>query len=176
MNKNMIYPSASSRDKIFARLQSENPKDDLSFLKILSRTLLFSAKISQALEHHFQRYELSQPGFSTLMTLYSEPEKEWTAIELARELQVKPPTMTGILDTLEKGGYILRIASEEDRRKLHLRLSPQGKAKLKKILPDHISRLKSAFSHLKKQFAKEQEKVFAELEISLQKLTEGVAR
>lgn len=36
------------------------------------------------------------------MLLYSDNESDWTAIRLAKELGVKPPTMTGILDTLEK--------------------------------------------------------------------------
>lgn len=41
--------------------------------------------------------------------------------ELAAQLHVHPATMTGILDRLEKGGWIVRERDSPDRRKVQLR-------------------------------------------------------
>ena len=41
--------------------------------------------------------------------------------ELADQLHVHPATMTGILDRLEKGGWITRERDSPDRRRVHLR-------------------------------------------------------
>ena len=41
--------------------------------------------------------------------------------ELADQLHIHPATMTGILDRLEKGGWIVRERDSPDRRKVQLR-------------------------------------------------------
>ena len=41
--------------------------------------------------------------------------------ELAAQLHIHPATMTGILDRLEKGGWIVRERDSPDRRKVQLR-------------------------------------------------------
>lgn len=41
--------------------------------------------------------------------------------ELAAQLHIHPATMTGILDRLEKGGWIIRERDSPDRRKVRLR-------------------------------------------------------
>jgi hypothetical protein len=43
--------------------------------------------------------------------------------------------MTSILDTLEKRGLIRRIPHPDDRRKLHVELTPEAEAILNELLP-----------------------------------------
>lgn len=174
MKKNIILPNSDTQEKIFSKLSLELQDVKLPVLSVVSEMVRFSTIVSSYLDTHFQRYGLSQPGFLTLMILYSDDTKQWTAILLAEELNVKAPTMTGILDTLEKLGYISRIPSKTDRRKNYIELSKSGKSKLKKILPDHISKIQSAFGQLKSNFLKEANSIFSELESSLEKLIEGV--
>lgn len=174
MKKNIILPNSDIQEKIFSKLSTELEDVQLPVLSIVSKMVHFSTMVSGYLDIHFQRYGLTQPGFLTLMILYSDNEKQWTAILLAEELNVKAPTMTGILDTLEKSGYISRIPSKTDRRKNYIELSKSGKVKLKKILPDHISKIQSAFGSLKPNFFKEVKSVFSELESSSEKLIKGV--
>jgi len=174
MKKNMILPTSDIQGKIFAKLSAQTNDFQPTTFSIVSKMVRFSALVSNYLDMHFQRYELSQPGFLTLMILYSDDTIQWTAIQIAEELKVKPPTMTGILDTLEKLGFILRTPSKTDRRKNYIQLSKIGKSKLKKIVPDHISKIQSAFALLKSNFLKEENLIFSELEHCLEKLTKGV--
>lgn len=47
---------------------------------------------------------------------------------LARSLQVRMPTMTGIVQRLAKGGYVQRASGPDDRRQVVVRLTAQGRA------------------------------------------------
>lgn len=51
----------------------------------------------------------------------SEPTK------LSEELLIPKQSVTSMLDKLEKKGYILRIHSEKDRRKINISLTENGK-------------------------------------------------
>jgi len=50
-----------------------------------------------------------------------------TSVELARQLHLDPGTISISLGRLEKKGLLKRQRSAEDRRRVHLLLSPKGK-------------------------------------------------
>ncbi len=170
MKKVILPPNEEVQKKIFTKIKSENNQSDLSLLNCITEIIQFSTIVSNSFELHFSRYKLSQPGFLTIMLLYSDNENDWTAIRLAKELGVKPPTMTGILDTLEKNDFIERTPSKEDRRVIQVTLSKNGIKQLKKILPDHLQRISSAFQSFDENFQNKQQKVFSMILDSLEKL------
>jgi MarR family transcriptional regulator, organic hydroperoxide resistance regulator len=47
-------------------------------------------------------------------------------LELARHMGVTASTMSLMVDRLERGGYVTRKRSKEDRRRVDLRLTPAG--------------------------------------------------
>lgn len=51
-------------------------------------------------------------------------------VDIARRLRIEGPTMTRMLDTLEKDGLVERLADPADRRTKQLRLTPAGEAAL----------------------------------------------
>ncbi|HZP65887.1 MAG TPA: MarR family transcriptional regulator [Rudaea sp.] len=68
--------------------------------------------------------------------------------ELAAIEQVRAPTMTRMVDALERAGYARREADAEDRRKLRIvataagvRLMRQGRARRVRVLVDALSGL-----------------------------------
>ena len=56
--------------------------------------------------------------------------------------------MTGLLDGLEKQGYLSRSPHREDRRRITIELSSAGRKFVKAMLPDHYKRLAAAMSSL----------------------------
>ena len=170
MKKTILPPNKEVQKKIFTKIKSENNQSDLSLLNCITEIIQFSTIVSTSFELHFSRYKLSQPGFLTIMLLYSDNENDWTAIRLAKELGVKPPTMTGILDTLEKNDFIERTPSKEDRRVIQVTLSKNGIKQIKKILPDHLQRISSAFQSFDENLQTKQQKVFSTILDSLEKL------
>lgn len=54
-------------------------------------------------------------------------------VDIAKRLRIEGPTMTRMLDTLEKDGLVERLADPVDRRTKQLRLTEEGEAVLEGI-------------------------------------------
>ncbi len=65
---------------------------------------------------------------SYLVVLWCLWEKEGQKMsELARSAGLEPSTMTGLLDRMERDGYVLRQADPDDRRALQIHLTETGR-------------------------------------------------
>lgn len=56
-----------------------------------------------------------------------------TINELARRMAIKPPSLVGAVDALERDGYLQRKADPNDRRRTPLQITPKGEALLEKV-------------------------------------------
>jgi len=85
-------------------------------------------RITRAIEMHshslIQRHGVTVPQLLVLQAL-REP-RELSAGELARKVQLSQGTITDLLIRLEKRQLILRVRDEADRRRIHVRLTPEG--------------------------------------------------
>jgi DNA-binding MarR family transcriptional regulator len=61
-----------------------------------------------------------------------------TPAELADAAGVTRATMTGLIDTLERDGYVTREPDPEDRRMMSVRLTAKGERFLVDFLPGHF--------------------------------------
>ncbi len=53
-------------------------------------------------------------------------EPDATLGDIARNLNVTPAVVTGLIDRLERRGYVRRVSSQHDRRRVHIELTPEG--------------------------------------------------
>ncbi len=63
-------------------------------------------------------------------------EEGLTARELADRLGMQEPTAVIALRGMEAAGWIIRTRSAEDRRKVHIHLTPAGRALRERLLPE----------------------------------------
>ncbi|UCD41051.1 MAG: winged helix-turn-helix transcriptional regulator [Chloroflexota bacterium] len=77
--------------------------------------------------------ELTPPQYQTLRLLWERDSQPFK--DLAAANGCTRPTMTGIVDTLEKNGLVTREPNPDDRRSLLVTLSEKGKA-LEDSAPD----------------------------------------
>jgi DNA-binding MarR family transcriptional regulator len=69
--------------------------------------------------------ELSLRQLSALSVI----EDETTSLgDVARRLMVTPAVVTGLIDRLERRGYVRRVSGGADRRRVHLALTDEGRA------------------------------------------------
>jgi DNA-binding MarR family transcriptional regulator len=67
-------------------------------------------------------------------------EDETTSLgDVARRLMVTPAVVTGLIDRLERRGYVRRISGGTDRRRVHLALTDEGRA-ASGFVEDHLVR------------------------------------
>ena len=71
-----------------------------------------------------------------------------TPAELADASGVTRATMTGLIDTLERDGFVKREPDPDDRRMMSVRLTPAGENFLAEFLPGHFQSIAKLMSPL----------------------------
>ena len=91
---------------------------------------------------------LSEPDFRVLMVLFSQDDGSAFPSELCARMGQSPANITRISDGLVERGLITRSSSEQDRRRMILRITPQGVRLLHEFLPSMFTAVKDCFSGL----------------------------
>lgn len=131
---------------------------------ILSRMLmvggdLVTARLTQSLRPH----GLSESEFRTLMVLFSSEQGEAHPSDLCMFATQKPTNMTRIADGLVARGLASRSHSKQDRRRIVLRISADGKRFVRTMLPDLFPRVDEMFSVLSETDRKQLDRILGKL-------------
>jgi DNA-binding MarR family transcriptional regulator len=76
---------------------------------------------------------LTMPQLLCLKAIQEADHDEVTAAEVSRTVQLRPATVTGILDRLERDGLVLRERRSRDRRKICLSLTAEATRRLGRL-------------------------------------------
>ncbi|WP_454694972.1 MarR family winged helix-turn-helix transcriptional regulator [Achromobacter aegrifaciens] len=91
--------------------------------------------------------QLSEGKFVLLFLLHEQADG-MSPHELADGAGVTRATVTGLLDGLERDGFIARRAGKDDRRKIIVKLSAKGRAEAGRLLEEHTDWIGSLFAGL----------------------------
>lgn len=103
-------------------------------------------------ERNLIRHNISQGRFAVMMLLWGGagtrqaggavapclPPSPRTPAELAEAAGVTRATMTGLIDTLERDGFVKRMPDPEDRRMMSVVLTGKAQQFLRDLLPGHF--------------------------------------
>lgn len=64
----------------------------------------------------FAEYDLSVAQFRIIKFLYAQPSKSTRIVDLEKQYSITHPTALGLVDQLEKKGYVKRIPNPNDKR------------------------------------------------------------
>ncbi len=91
-------------------------------------------RVFKAIQDYYRdvsdRFGITGPQLWALKTISQNGSLSQT--ELSAKMYLHPSTMTGVADRLEKKGYVARDRNDTDRRVVKVRLTPKGKALVKK--------------------------------------------
>ncbi len=104
--------------------------------------------LSWGLDVHLARHDLSFGRFIVLVNLIRAEGHSVTPAALSESCSVTRATITGLVDTLEKDGHVVREPDPDDGRSFMVRLTLTGRRFLEKLLPDHFRRLTKLMSSL----------------------------
>ncbi len=127
------------------------PELDITALRACVSLLRTGSDLLTAFEGYLNQHGLSQGRFLTLVVMNRAPDTPANPSDLAAQVGVKPATMTGLLDGLERNGHVQRVPHPSDRRKVNIRLAPQGKALLDAILPGYYAHIASLMADVGQQ-------------------------
>ena len=112
------------------------------------RLLSCETVIEQQLRSLFRRnFSVTLPQFDVLSEL-ERAGKQLTMSELSRELMVSNGNVTGVIDRLEKSGFVTRTRAEHDRRIQYIRLTPTGRKEFNRMARRHERWLEDLLSDL----------------------------
>ncbi|MDJ0703225.1 MAG: MarR family transcriptional regulator [Leptolyngbyaceae cyanobacterium MO_188.B28] len=139
--------------KTLLELAALHPELDIASVETCLTFLRTTTDVYRVLDAHFARYDLSMGKFTILMLLYKAghgltPSDCLTPSECAEMAGVTRGTITGLLDGLEREGWIERQPHSADRRRLIVVLTDAGQQLLDKMLPNHFNLISSMMAQL----------------------------
>src|SRR5947209_4444828 len=103
--------------------------------------------LERIMHPYFARFGISGAQWGVLRTLYRSAQAGEPALrltDLSQRLLVRPPSVTGIVDRLERSGLVRRKAVADDLRAKQVALTDEGRQLVERVLlvhGDQIARL-----------------------------------
>jgi DNA-binding MarR family transcriptional regulator len=126
------------------RIAERFPSLDPTAVQAVHVLLGVADEVSAAIGTNLARYGISQGKYVVLGLLLEHQPRALSHSELAELYGVTKGDITGLVDGLERDGYVKREASGDDRRVTPIALAAAGRRLIGKLLPDHAGRV-SAF-------------------------------
>jgi DNA-binding MarR family transcriptional regulator len=121
--------SSRSAIKAEARLGAQAPEAGLSVGYLMSRA---RASLLSGLDERLEQFGVNAIQFAVLKHLAHGDAG--TAADLCRVMHYDGGSMTRVVDRLEERGFLRRERCREDRRVVYLRVTPNGRALLPRLL------------------------------------------
>jgi DNA-binding MarR family transcriptional regulator len=138
-----------SVDRLIASWQRVRPDLDILPLGIIARLGRIRGYFDLELERLFERYALSGPDFSVLVTLARLNEPGGVPQRrLMDELHLTSGTISVRIDRLSDQGLVLRGADARDKRNTRVSLSQHGRALFERVAPAHLENERRLLSSL----------------------------
>lgn len=129
-------------------LQKKIPQLDVSSIQVIFTLLRTAGELSSAFNTYLANYGLSQGKIKILLLLYQQPEKGLLPSELAVCSNVTRGTITGLIDGLEKDGFVERVHHVNDRRMVTIKLTALGEQLLHQVLPKHFTDVRNLINRI----------------------------
>lgn len=133
-------------DEGIARVSQMIPQMPTAEARLTRLLLMVGHTFDETVEQALKPHQINHSDFLTLMFLHSRPDGSSTPGELCEYTSQGATNMTRIANVLVKRGLITRGASEEDRRRVVIRITPAGRRFLQKVLPPLFPRVSQAFA------------------------------
>ncbi len=94
-----------------------------------------------------RRHGLSHAALNALAVIEGNAAP-MAAGEVGARMHITSGTMTSVLDTLERNGYIERLTDPDDRRRVLVEVTPEAQAVLNRLLPEVVQTTTSVLAGL----------------------------
>ena len=132
---NSIVSQIELMEDNLRNLATRVPGVPISGLLMCRLMLHVSREMAALFEQQIRPFGLIEAEFRVLCTLYSQPAAWAHPGDLCLRSSQSPANMSRISDALVKRGLITRVLSEEDRRKMILKITARGESLVRDLLP-----------------------------------------
>jgi MarR family 2-MHQ and catechol resistance regulon transcriptional repressor len=97
---------------------------------------------------HFAQHDLDPVEFEVLIRLLRSPDYRLRMTDLSAQTSLTTSGVTRVVDRLERDGLVRRQACATDRRSSYAVITESGRAKLERVLPEHVEIIERWFTGL----------------------------
>src|SRR5450755_1627722 len=116
-------------------LKQRMPDLPVSGILLCRLVLHIGREMAARFEQQIKPFGLAEAEFRVLTTLFSQPEGVAHPSDLCARTSQSPANMSRISDALVSRDLITRVSSVQDRRRMVLRITEQGEALVRRLLP-----------------------------------------
>ena len=125
---------------------TEKSKKQATFIPTMRELVRAYQAFASYSDSHVRELGLTPPQFDVIATLGNT--EGMSMKDLAKATLVTKGTLTGIVDRLEKKGFVRREVPPENRRSFTVVLTNEGEALFEDTFPTHIAHLRPRFEQL----------------------------
>ena len=107
--------------------------------------------LERVMQNYFARFGISGSQWGLLRTLHRAEQDGQPGLrltDLSDRLLIRPPSVTGVVDRLERAGLVVRGDSVADHRAKLVRLTPEGRQLIERILAVHEKQIATVLGGL----------------------------
>jgi DNA-binding MarR family transcriptional regulator len=107
--------------------------------------------LERVMQDYFAQFGISGSQWGLLRTLYRAEEDGRPGLrltDLSDRLLIRPPSVSGVVDRLERAGFVVRDNSAADHRAKLVGLTPKGRQLLERILAVHEKQIAAVLGGL----------------------------
>ena len=107
--------------------------------------------LKKVMEPYFAQFGISRPQWAVLIVLHRSEEQGVAGMrlrDLGERLFIRPPSVTGVVDRLERERLVARSQADDDLRVRRVRLTDEGRAMIERVLAVHAGQVRAMMSGL----------------------------
>jgi DNA-binding MarR family transcriptional regulator len=132
--------------------------------------------LERVMQPYFARFGISGSQWGVLRNLHRVEQEGQGGIrltDLGDRLLIRPPSVTGIVDRLERVGLVRREGSPEDLRVKHVALTDRGRQLVRQVLAVHGDQIEMVLGVLKEPEQERFYQLLARLGVHLEGILSG---
>lgn len=132
--------------------------------------------IERVMQPYFAGHGITGSQWGVLRALHRaalEGKNGLRLTDLGARLIIRPPSVTGVIDRLERMGLVVREASADDQRAKHVTLTPAARQLIDKVLANHAAQVDAVLGGLSPEEQVQLQRLMAKLKMHLEKLADG---
>lgn len=142
MNAN---PMKDEYRRRFEYYRSHFPQFDPLSQRLFVAFIRANITLKLALDRQMRSYGITGPAYGILSLLETMPGRSLAMNEISRRTWVTAANVTGVVDTLQKKGFVRRNPHPRDRRVILVEMTPNGRRRLARIMPRHFNFIRGLF-------------------------------
>lgn len=143
------------RQEDLERFKADYPELDIAKMRGYLTLVKVGTDFMKNIDQYLKGHGIQQNRFMILAILLRNPNTSISASEIAQGIGVKRPTITGLLDGLERSGLISRSTDPNDRRSVLVAPTRKVHEYMREILPGYYSLINESMNAVSEKEAKQ---------------------